>query len=71
MDPTLNCTASVEWVNSQAVAMKKIIYKKAIVSLQRNTIKEMFLEIQQDKQTTTKLKLKDISVFKKFMNEGK
>lgn len=31
----------------------------------------MFLEVQQEKLTTTKLKLKDINVFKKFMNEGK
>lgn len=37
----------------------------------RNDIREMFLEIKQEKLTTTKLKLKDINVFKKFMSEGK
>lgn len=70
-DPVLNCCASVEWLNSQAVTMKKINYKNAVIKILRNDIREMFLEISQDKMTTTKLKLKDINVFKKFMNEGK
>lgn len=70
-DPVLNCCASIEWLNSQAVTMKKIQYKNAMIKIVRNDIREMFLEISQDKVTTTKLKLKDITVFKKFMNEGK
>ena len=37
----------------------------------RNDIRELFLEISQEKQSTTKLKLKEVNVFKKFMNEGK
>lgn len=51
--------------------MKKIQYKSAIVKMLRNNIREMFLEISQEKQSTTKLKLKDVNVFKKFMSEGK
>ncbi|CRK93676.1 CLUMA_CG007205, isoform A [Clunio marinus] len=70
-DTVLICCASIEWLNSQNVAMKKIIYKNAKLILIRNDIREMFLQIEQDKMTTTKLKLKDINVFKKFMAEGK
>jgi ATP-dependent DNA helicase PIF1 len=70
-DPVLNCCAVVEWLNSQNVTMKKIQYKNAMIKILRNDIREIFLEISQDKVTTTKLKLKDINVFKKFMNEGK
>lgn len=71
MEPEINCTVSVEWLNQQAVTMKKIAYKNATVKIQRNDLREMFLEITQEKQSKTKLKLKDINVFKKFMNEGK
>lgn len=71
MDPVLNCTVVVEWFNAQAVTMRKIQYKNATVNIQRNDIREMFLEVSQEKHSTTKLKLKDINVFKKFMNEGK
>lgn len=70
-DPVLNCCATVEWLNSQAVTMKKVQYKNAVIKILRNDIREMFLEISQEKVTTTKFKLKDINVFKKFMNEGK
>lgn len=52
--------------------MKKIQYKTAIVKMLRAAgIRDIFLEISQEKQSTTKLKLKDINVFKKFMSEGK
>lgn len=70
-DPVLVCCATVEWLNSQGLTMKKIQYKTAMVKMLRNDIREMFLEISQEKQTTTKLKMKDVNVFKKFMNEGK
>lgn len=70
-DPVLVCCVNVEWVNSQTITMKKIQYKNAIVKILRNDIREMFLEITQEKQSTTKLKLKDVNVFKKFMSEGK
>lgn len=70
-DPVLVCCVNVEWLNPQGVTMKKILYKNAMVKMLRNNIREMFLEISQEKLTTTKLRLKDINVFKKFMNEGK
>lgn len=71
MEAVLNCTVSVEWLNAMAITTKKIQYKNASVKMERNDIRELILNISQEKQTTTKLKLKDINVFKKFMNEGK
>lgn len=62
---------SVEWLNSQAMTTKKVLYKIGMVKILRNDIKEMFLEISQDKMQTTKLKLKDITVHNKFVLEGK
>lgn len=41
------------------------------ITILRNDIREMFLEVKQEKLTTTKLKLKDINFFKNFMSEGK
>jgi ATP-dependent DNA helicase PIF1 len=70
-DPTLSCSANIEWINSMSVTVKKIQYKNAMIKILRNDLREMFLEISQEKLTTTKIKLKDISVFKKFMSEGK
>lgn len=70
-DPVLSCCVIVEWINSMNVIVKKIQYKNAMVKILRNELKEMFIEITQEKQSTTKLKLKDINVFKKFMSEGK
>lgn len=67
----LVCCASVEWLNSQNQTMKKIQYKSAMISIIRDPLKQMYLEIAQEKLTTTKLLLRDINVFKKFMSEGK
>lgn len=73
-DTVLVGCVNVEWLNSQSQTMKKVQYKNGSCSLVRNGIKELFLEISQERPTklmTTKLRLKDINVFKKFMNEGK
>lgn len=70
-DPVVVGCISVEWQNSQAVTTKKIIYKLGTIRILRNDIREMFIEISQDKMQSTKLKLKDITVHKKFMIEGK
>lgn len=67
----LVCCVLIEWLNSQGLTMKKILYKNGLIKIMRNDIREMFLEVSQEKLTTTKLKLKDINVFKKFMSEGK
>lgn len=72
-DLVLVCPVTVEWLNSQNLTMKKIQYKLASLKMLRNEIRELFLEIKQEKLTTTKLKLdpKNVNVFKKFMSEGK
>ena len=44
-DTTLNCCVIVEWLNSQAVTMKKISYKNAIVKMKRNDLRELFVEV--------------------------
>lgn len=73
-DTVLVGCVNIEWLNSQSQTMKKVQYKNGSCSLIRNGIKELFLEISQERPTklmTTKLRLKDINVFKKFMSEGK
>lgn len=70
-EPVVVGCINVEWLNQQAMVMKKLTYKIGMMKILRNDIREMFLEISQDKIQTTKLKLKDINVHKKFMNEGK
>lgn len=70
-DPTVVANVSVEWLNPQGLVMKKLLYKIGMLKILRNDIREIFIEITQDKVQTTKLKLKDINVHKKFMAEGK
>lgn len=71
-DPILVCCVSIEWFNSQNLTAKKILYKNAKIQLLRNVgIREIFLEVSQEKLSTTKLMLKDVNIFKKFMSEGK
>ena len=70
-EPVLNCVASVEWLNKNEQTIKKIAYKPASLNLSRNDLREIFLEVTAPKLTTTKLKLKNINVHKKFMSEGK
>lgn len=70
-DPVVVGCVVIEWLNSQEQVMKKLNYKIGMVKILRNEIREMFIEISQDKVTTTKLKLKEINVHKKFMAEGK
>lgn len=70
-EPVLSCVASVEWLNKNEQTVRKISYKNAMLRILRNDLKELFVEVQGEKVTTTKLKLKNINVHKKFMSEGK
>lgn len=70
-EPVVVGCVNIEWLNQQGVVMKKLAYKIGMVRILRNDIREMFLEISQEKIQTTKLKLKDINVHRKFMGEGK
>jgi ATP-dependent DNA helicase PIF1 len=70
-EPVLVGCVNIEWTNNQAQVTKKVLYKVGTVRILRNDIREMFLEVSQEKVLTTKLRLKDVTVHKKFMAEGK
>lgn len=69
---SLTCTVTMEWLNSQGSILRKITHRTALLRLIRNNQREMLVEIQAEKaNVSTKLLLKSISVFNKFMTEGK
>ncbi|KAL6435605.1 hypothetical protein ACFW04_005507 [Cataglyphis niger] len=69
---SLTCTVTMEWLNSQGSILKKATHRTALLRLIRNNQCEMLVEIQTGKaNVSTKLPLKSISVFNKFMTEGK
>ncbi|CAG4952282.1 unnamed protein product [Colias eurytheme] len=67
----LSCAATVEWMTAQGSVTRKISLKTASLRLIRNEFREMFMEVSSEKQAATRLALKGINVFKKFMAEGK
>jgi ATP-dependent DNA helicase PIF1 len=71
MDPVVVAAINVEYLNTQSVVIKKLQFKNGLLRLIRNPIRELFLEVTQDKMMPLKLKLKDINVHKKFMSDGK
>lgn len=69
---SLTCTVTLEWLNSQGSILRKVTHRTALLRLIRNNQREMLVEVQAEKaNTSTKLLLKNISVFNKFMTEGK
>ncbi|KAK2583374.1 hypothetical protein KPH14_009365 [Odynerus spinipes] len=69
---SLSCAAVVEWVNTHGSIVRKINHKPAVLRLVRNNLREIIVEISSKKaNVTTKLPLKKVSVFNKFMAEGK
>lgn len=68
----ITCAISIEWLNAQGISMRKVSHKVATARLIRNDCREMFLEVSTEKApTATRLLLKEFTVHKKFMNEGK
>ncbi|XP_041981756.1 ATP-dependent DNA helicase PIF1 [Aricia agestis] len=67
----LSCAATLEWISPQGSITRKVNSKQASLRLIRNEFREMFMEVSSDKQSITRLALKGINVFKKFMAEGK
>lgn len=68
----VTCTARLEWLNVEGCITRKVDYKTATTRLIRNNLREMFIEVRSQKTNTTlKLLLKGISVFNRFMSEGK
>lgn len=69
---SVSCSVIIEWTNSQGSILKKVNHRSATLSLIRNNHREMFIEIHAEKvKAKTKLPLKSMSVFNKFMTEGK
>ncbi|EFN61107.1 ATP-dependent DNA helicase PIF1 [Camponotus floridanus] len=69
---SLTCTVTMEWLNPQGSILRKATHRTALLRLIRNNQREMLIEIQAEKANiSTKLPLKNISVFNKFMTEGK
>ncbi|EZA54089.1 ATP-dependent DNA helicase PIF1 [Ooceraea biroi] len=75
MDPdscSLTCTVTVEWLNAQGSILRKVTHRTASLRLIRNNQREMLIEVHAEKANVrTRLVLKGISVFNKFMAEGK
>lgn len=69
---SVTCSVVIEWTNSQGSIVKKTNHRSATLRLIRNNFREIYIEIRAEKaNTTTKLSLISISVFNKFMTEGK
>lgn len=74
MEPTdsvVTCAVNIEWQTATGTTGRKLTYKIATLRLIRNDVREMYVEVSPDKAKPTKLKLKDVTVHKKFMTEGK
>ncbi|OAD60941.1 ATP-dependent DNA helicase PIF1 [Eufriesea mexicana] len=69
---SVSCSVIIEWINSQGSILKKVNHRSATLYLIRNDHREMFIEVHAEKaKTKTKLLVKSMSVFNKFMTEGK
>ncbi|XP_052896400.1 ATP-dependent DNA helicase PIF1 [Anopheles moucheti] len=70
-DASLTCAVNVEWNDAHGATMRKFAHKQTTLRLARNGMKEMFLELCAEKQSTIRMKLKSVQVHSKFMAEGK
>jgi len=74
--PILDCGVLMEVTNSSNQVVKKEIYKKAVISLNRNEFKEIVLNISTLEKNNCKsrnvvLDQGDLHIYKKFIKEGK
>lgn len=67
----LTCCVTVEWMNSTRSVLRKVVYKTAALRLVRNNTREIFLTVGSGDSALTKLSLREVSVHKRFMSEGK
>lgn len=68
----VQCSIIIEWTNAQGSIQKKVNYRSASLRLIRNNFREMFVEVRAEKGNgLMKLPLKSVSVFNKFMSQGK
>lgn len=70
-DSAIKCAVSIEWLTATGTVQRKVAHKSALVTLKRNQLRDIFLEITADKFIPVQLKIKNVSVHNKFMVEGK
>ncbi|XP_043262791.1 ATP-dependent DNA helicase PIF1 [Colletes gigas] len=71
-DYSVTCSVIIEWTDSHGSIRKKLNHRTATLRLIRNNLREMFVEVRTDKANlVTKLSLKSINVFNKYMTDGK
>lgn len=71
-DSTLTCSVILEWLDGNGSILRKASYRTANLRLLRNGLRQIVLEVcVEQAKVATKLVLKGISVFNRFMNEGK
>ena len=69
---SVTCSVTIEWTDRLGSIQKKVNHRSGSLRLYRNNFREMFIEVRAERANlTTKLPLKSISVFNKFMTEGK
>lgn len=67
----LTCAVNLQWTNSAGEPGRKLIYKTATLRLIRSDLREIFIEVTPEKLKAIQFRLKDFTVHKKFMAEGK
>lgn len=70
-ETVLTCAATIEWLNSQSLVIRKVNFKLASLRLIRNEIRQLYVEVSSEKSAPIKLNLRGINVHKKYMTEGK
>ncbi|KYN45018.1 ATP-dependent DNA helicase PIF1 [Trachymyrmex septentrionalis] len=69
---SLTCTIILEWLNAQGAILRKVTHRTASLRIIRDRQRKMLVEVRAEKANVlAKLPLKGISVFNKFMTEGK
>ncbi|XP_043591406.1 ATP-dependent DNA helicase PIF1 isoform X3 [Bombus pyrosoma] len=69
---SVTCSVTIEKTNSQGSILRKTNHRTVTLRLIRNNLREIFIEVRAEKgNLLTKLSLRSISVFNKFMTEGK
>ena len=71
-DTSLTCSVTFEWLDTKGSILRKLNHRTATLRLTRNAARQILIQVQAEKSNTiTKLHLKGISVFNRFMTEGK
>ena len=67
----LRCTANVEKLNEKGVVMRRTVHKSCTTILGRDQFGDILLRIVAKEQIVQNFLLKDISIYRRFVKEGK